>query len=230
MEFDGIPAHLQESIRKLKELEKDKPVWEEEKQKRRRREAQEEAERIVREQARQRERKQKEQVPHRARSRDLLEDENRKSVIDARMREHLRQLRERKEGKSVNPESSWTSSAAFDRFHHLCKTFDDPAVGKELPPPTFNNIPWPVLFSPVNMDASDITWEEVERFFHAYRLSTSDAECKKMIDDTMKRFHTDQLRKRRLFDKITDEMERHLLEHCATIVAQAAVDLRTQRR
>lgn len=162
-EVDPIEAEkrkIEESRRKIAELEKDKPLWEAARRERERTEQEEERERQAAKRARERkvdaerkEREYRERLAKEAEGRQKREQEE-------------RQRREKERKHSQNrarwAHGSWTIQRALERYRFLCEHFDN-AKFSSGDPLTFNDIPWPMLHCTFSVE--DIEWSAVENFF-----------------------------------------------------------------
>ncbi|KAH9892610.1 hypothetical protein C8Q73DRAFT_65548 [Cubamyces lactineus] len=214
-------AAIEESRRKLAELERDRPIWEEEARKRAAREREEEERRRARraeEERRaaaaaaeeERKRQRAEAAAAEAERRAWAEKERLARELEARRR------RER-ERWSWGP---WTTARAIERYKTLSEEFD---AAKFTPqnPVMFETIPWPVLQSPVTLRVEDIEWSAVEDFFAAARRHMRAQDYKVLVEKSHKRFHPDRWRARGVLKSIEDEELRGCLEVAANTVAQA---------
>lgn len=144
-------AAIEESRRKLAALERDRPLWEEAARRRaaseqaedrdagRRKRAMEEAERRVREEEVRREEERRREEEERVR-REERERENRREE----------ERRHRMKRWTFGP---WTPQRALERYKSLADEFDTGkfGAGYQL---TFDQVPWPVLHSPLNLTVS----------------------------------------------------------------------------
>lgn len=162
-EIDPIEAErrkIEESRRKIAELERDKPLWEAARREREQKEQQEERKRQAVKKARERkaeaERKEREDLERVARE----VDERRKREQE----EHHRQEKERKQtqNRARWARGPWTVQRALERYRSLCEQFDNAKFSSE-DPLTFDDIPWPMLHCTFSVE--DIEWSAVEKFF-----------------------------------------------------------------
>ncbi|KAI0329404.1 hypothetical protein GY45DRAFT_1279844 [Cubamyces sp. BRFM 1775] len=214
-------AAIEESRRKLAELERDRPVWEaearkraaqekEEEEKRRARRAEEERRAAAAAAEEQRKRQRAEAAAAEAERRARAEKERIARELEARRR------RER-ERWSWGP---WTTARAIERYKTLSEEFD---AAKFTPqnPVMFETIPWPVLQSPVTLRVEDIDWSSVEDFFAAARRHMRAQDYKVLVEKSHKRFHPDRWRARGVLKSVEDEELRGCWEVAANTVAQA---------
>ena len=218
---------LEESRRKMAELEKDKPLWEEQARKRATAEVNERAHA---------EAAQKAQSRTEARANAEKEREARaKQKADAERRERedasaeVRRKRERARQAAIRDGNiwlrrGWSATAALERYKALSEAFDklnffrgDVVV--------FEIIPWPVLKRPNTFGVEDVDWTSVEAFFKEISLYLSATEYKNLVEKSHKRFHPDRWRSRRVLTCVEDEEEKECLEVAANTVAQAITPL-----
>ncbi|CDO72534.1 hypothetical protein BN946_scf184983.g17 [Trametes cinnabarina] len=193
-------AAIEESRRKLAELEKDRPLWEQEARKRAAQERAEEEARLRR----------KEEERRRAAS-AMAEEERQRQRAAAAAAEAERRARAEKERIALR---------AIERYKTLSEEFDSAKFTSENPV-MFETIPWPVLHSPVSLRVEDIDWSSVEDFFAAARRHMRPQDYKVFVEKSHKRFHPDRWRARGVLKSIEDEELRGCLEVAANTVAQA---------
>ncbi|KAH7888561.1 hypothetical protein F5I97DRAFT_1803319 [Phlebopus sp. FC_14] len=210
-------AEVAESIRKLRELDRDKPLWEEERRKREARERAEEQERLAKQRRRaEAEKKRREQEEaERQRQQAQAAAEQRAREEEQRQRE-MRQRKQRQRWES----GPWTSGRALERYKTLSEEFDSAKFCAEVPI-TFYDIPWPVLHSPSRLTVEDVDWSSVEAFFSTVRSHMRLQDYKTLVEKSHRRFHPDRWRARKVWTAVVDEVERGFLEVAANTVAQA---------
>lgn len=213
-------AKIEESRRKLAELEKDKPLWEESARKRQEREAEQEH---IRQQARARRREEERlECARAARSqRETRSEEEQRREHEARLKEYrLRMF-------VTQPRSAfrWNSQRALERYVRSAAAFDAAkfSAGNPL---TFASVPWPVLRG--SFSVQDVDWDTVEAFFKETQRLLTPAEFKDLVEKSQRRFHPDRWRSRRLLLSLENETERDLLEVAGSTVAQVITPLWTQ--
>lgn len=211
-------AELAESIRKMRELNRDKPLWEEQRRKRETRERVEEQERQAKAEQRrraeaERQRQQREEAERQARQ---VQAETERRDAEERRRQEQRRSRQRQRWES----GAWTSHRALERYKVLSEEFD---AAKFTPdqPIAFIDIPWPVLHHPSRLTVEDVDWSAVERFFATVKTSMRPQDYKDFVERSHRRFHPDRWRARKLWSAIRDDVERSCLEVAANTVAQA---------
>ncbi|KAH9949571.1 hypothetical protein B0H21DRAFT_727465 [Amylocystis lapponica] len=220
-------AAIEESRRKLAELEKDRPLWEES-ARRRQAEAQA-AEDARRAQAEEEQRREAE-----ARRRKAADEWRRREAADARARQeqqrrdaHARAEQEqaRRQQQRVRwAYGPWTPSRALERYKLLCEAFDT-AKFTAADPVSFEVVPWPVLHSPAALKVEDIDWGAVEAFFRAVKVLMRSQDYKAFVEKSHKRFHPDRWRARGVLKSIEDDQLRDCLDVAANTVAQALTPL-----
>lgn len=211
-------AEIAESIRKLRELERDRPLWEEQRKRREARERAEEQERLAR--AEQRRREEEERLRQ---QREAAERERRRAQEAERLarEEEIRQREIRQRRQRQRWESGlWTTQRALERYRMLSDEFD---VAKFTPEQsiTFHDIPWPVLHTPSRLTVEDVDWSAVEIFFATVKNHMRLQDYKVFVEKSHRRFHPDRWRARKIWVAVTDEMERGYMEVAANTVAQA---------
>lgn len=214
---DGEAAHhaaIEESRRKLAELERDRPLWEETARQRRLREEVEQQALKARleEQSRHEEARKKAEAEAQARKQRQEEEETKKREQENNVRRE-RELREQERRKrqqrwSLGP---WTTQRALERHRILSEAFDNTKFTSELPL-TVEDVPWPTLQSPKTFSIEDVNWESVERFFEAIRPHLRLQDYKVLVEKSHRRFHPDRWRSRNLLKTIEDETVRGCME------------------
>lgn len=211
-------AELAESIRKMRELDRDRPLWEEQRKKREAHERAEEQERQAKAEQRkraeaERTRQQREEVERQARQ---VRAEAERRDAEERRRQEQRHLRQRQRWES----GTWTSHRALERYKVLSEEFDTVKFTPDQPI-AFLDIPWPVLHHPSRLTVEDVDWSAVERFFATVKTSMRPQDYKDFVERSHRRFHPDRWRARKLWSAIRDDVERSCLEVAANTVAQA---------
>ncbi|KAG2119559.1 uncharacterized protein F5147DRAFT_664592 [Suillus discolor] len=212
-------AELAESIRKMRELDRDRPIWEEQRRKREARERAEEQDRQAKAEQRRRaeaERQWQQREEAERQARQLRAEAERHDAEEERRRQEQRRFKQRQRWES----GTWTSHRALERYRVLSEEFD---AAKFTPdqPITFLDIPWPVLHHPSYLTVEDVDWSAVERFFATVKTSMRPQDYKDFVERSHRRFHPDRWRARKLWSAIRDDVERGCLEVAANTVAQA---------
>lgn len=219
-------AQLEESRRKIAELEKDRPLWEEQA---RRRAAQEAEERRQAEQRKAKHAENNEAAKEREkqRAKELAEENARREREAAADQLRTKRLRTRDAARrdaQTWTARGWNAAIALERFKHLSEAFDKLNFfkGDVI---VFECIPWPVLHRPLQFGVEDIDWSAVEAFFTQVKRYMPAAEYRSLVEKSHKRFHPDRWRSRRVLQCVEDEEEKECLEVAANTVAQALTPL-----
>ncbi|TFY69170.1 hypothetical protein EVJ58_g587 [Rhodofomes roseus] len=154
-------AAIEESRRKLAELEKDKPLWEEASRRRMEAERAEEERRRVQSEA---QRQAAEAEARRRRQEAERAEAERRARAARENAAHEQEQRRRQQQQQRWSYGPWTTARALERYKVLSETFDSAKFAEDSPA-TFNVIPWPVLRSPAMLSIEDIDWNAVEAFF-----------------------------------------------------------------
>ncbi|KAI0706794.1 hypothetical protein C8T65DRAFT_651450 [Cerioporus squamosus] len=214
-------AAIEESRRKLAELEKDRPLWEQEARKRAMREQMEEEARRVRkeeERLRTAEAAAEEQRQRQRAEAAAAESQRRAQAEQTRVQQEREQRRRKERARwSYGP---WTNGRAIERYKMLSDEFDATKFTADNPV-DFEMIPWPVLHAPATLRLEDIEWSAVEAFFEAAKKHMRTQDYKTFVEKSHKRFHPDRWRARGILKSVSDEELRNCLEVAATTVAQA---------
>jgi hypothetical protein len=200
---------IAESRRKMADLERDRPLWEEQARLRRQREEEEahaKHQRTQQDARRRNEEKMREE--HEARTR---EDAARVRAEEREREERARRMREFRQQDEKWYRGSWTRQRALDRYRERCAAFDSTKFGRS-DPAYFEMIPWPVLTNPMWLGIEDIDWAAVEKFFQSAKLHMRPDEYRLLLDKSHKRFHPDKWRARGVLASVVDESERSCLE------------------
>ncbi|KAH0827525.1 hypothetical protein J3R83DRAFT_4238 [Lanmaoa asiatica] len=210
---------IAESIRKLRELEKDRPIWEAQRKQREARERAAEQERLAKAEQRRKEEEQRLRQQREAAEREkrLAQEEAERLAREEELRQReIRQRRQRQRWES----GPWTTHRALERYRMLSDEFDAAKFtsGQSI---TFQDIPWPVLHAPLRLTVEDVDWSAVETFFATVKFHMRLQDYKEFVEKSHRRFHPDRWRARKIWAAVTDEVERGYLEVAANTVAQA---------
>jgi hypothetical protein len=179
---DLARQRIEESRRKLAELEKDRPLWEEAAKKRiRQEEADERARQAVKESSRRQEeaeRREKERLEREVRERAERERIEREQAI-RRERE-----RKRSQNKSRWARGPWTVQRALERYRYLCEQFDNSKYSPNEPL-SFDDVPWPM--AAISFSVEDIAWSAVEQFFESVKPYMRSQEYKVFVETSHRR-------------------------------------------
>ncbi|KAG2150509.1 hypothetical protein DEU56DRAFT_869324 [Suillus clintonianus] len=214
-------AELAESIRKMRELDRDRPLWEEERRKREAHERAEEQERQSKAEQRRKaeaeiQRQQLEREEAERQARRVRAEAERSAAEEERRRQEQRRLRQRQRWEF----GIWTSHRALERYKVLSEEFDTTRFTPDQPI-AFLDIPWPVLHHPSCLTVEDVDWSAVEKFFATVKTSMRPQDYKDFVERSHRRFHPDRWRARKVWSAIRDDVERGCLEVAANTVAQA---------
>ena len=219
-------AALEESRRKIAELEADKPLWE---QSARRRAAQEAKERQAAaakaKQSQQDVATQRERERQAAKEREEAEERRREADAAEAQRRKRREAQQEAAREAVRCRRMiWRPEQALEHFLRLCEAFDKMNFfkGDVI---IFETIPWPTLDRPGSYAVEDVCWDTVESFFTSVRWLMTHKEYVTLVEKSHKRFHPDRWRSRRVLQCVEDEDEKECLEVAANTVAQALTPL-----
>lgn len=198
-------AAIDESRRKIAELEIDKPLWEAAAKERM---AQEKEElEGIRVRAGPSRTKEKEEAERKVRIIQEAEEKKRKEERfhkeEASRRERERRQRQQQRW-ALGP---WTTQRALERYKILSEEFDSTKFCADLPL-TMEAVPWPVLTPPARFRVTDVDWEAVEKFFSRVREVMGAQDYKTLVEKSQRRFHPDRWRSRSLLKTVLDEIER----------------------
>ncbi|KAF8625411.1 hypothetical protein AX15_005375 [Amanita polypyramis BW_CC] len=216
-------AAIEESRRKLAELDADKPLWEAVARQRMRREKEEERSIRVKAESLQTEKKEPERkagILREAEEKKKREEEERLQRKEATRKERERRKRQQQRW-AFGP---WTTQRALERYKSLSEEFDSTKFSADLPL-TMEAVPWPVLAPPARFNVADVDWEAVEKFFARVRDYMKPQEYKTFVEKSHRRFHPDRWRSRSLLKSVLDEAERDGMDVAANTVAQALTPL-----
>ena len=216
---------IAESRRKIAELERDRPLWEEAARARERQEREEEEDRHAA-----RERRKREEAEARARAeRERLEVERERArrAAEAAAAEAEAAKRRAEAQRARWARGPWTSQRALERYRVLCQSFDETAKPASL---TFDDIPWPTLCAPFTFGPEDVDWAAVETFFRTVRGHMRAQDYRVFVEKSHRRFHPDRWSARGLLAAIGDDDARGMIEVAANTVAQALTPLWREAR
>jgi hypothetical protein len=218
---------IAESIAKLAELERDRPLWEAQAKKRQAQEAAEEQARQVKAEERQQAAAREAEAAKRAKAEREEREEKERADADEREREEAAWRRTERRNREARWSSGpWTAMRALERYKILCDEFDGIRFSAN-DPLTFTDVPWPILRAPTWLTVEDVDWTAVEKFFEAVQPHMRVQDYKMFVEKSHRRFHPDRWRSRGLLKNVKDEDERACLEVAANTVAQALTPLWT---
>ncbi|EIW83149.1 hypothetical protein CONPUDRAFT_164144 [Coniophora puteana RWD-64-598 SS2] len=215
-------AHISESIRKMSELNEDRPLWEEERQKRETRERAEELTRRAKAEERKKAEVQRErevQLDQEAEERRRAEEEDKKKAEKSEQQRAARKQRRERWNSGV-----WTIQRALERYKIMGEEFDSETFGPDSPV-TFYDIPWPVLYAPNRFTVEDIDWSAIEKFFESVRGHMRPQDFKEFVERSHRRFHPDRWSARKLWSAVMDEEESNYIEVAGKAASQAITPL-----
>ncbi|KAM6491863.1 hypothetical protein JOM56_012722 [Amanita muscaria] len=218
---------IEESRRKLAELEADKPLWEAAAKQRAKREDMERG--SIRVEATPLHSVEKERLRAEAerKARALREAEEKRKEDERRQREA--EEKRKKEDERCQREAAarrererqqrrwayiriWTAERALERHKELSEEFDSTKFTAELLPLIIEAVPWPVLTPPARLNIADVDWDAVEKFFSSVRDLMRPQEYKAFVEKSHRRFHPDRWQSRSLWKTVVDETERDSME------------------
>lgn len=210
-------ASLRESIRKLADLEKDRPMWEAARQEREERQhAEALAQQVEAESRREAEEKARHAAEERAAAEAALNAELERSRIEELL--YHSRLRHDAQWREGGP---WTDAHAFARHETLSAAFDKAKFSADNPM-EFYDIPWPVLWSPILLRSEDICWEAVEAFFATASQHMTPANYRVLVSETQRRFHPDRWTARRIVMSLGHEpLLQKIVAEAGNLVSQA---------
>jgi hypothetical protein len=229
--LDELRMHeelIAESRRKIAELERDRPLWEEAARARERQEREEEEERRAAQERRKREEAEAlaraEQERLEAEQRERERARRAKAEAEAEAEAAKRRAEAQRARWARGP---WTSQRALERYRVLCESFDEAAKPATL---TFEDIPWPTLCAPFTFGPEDIDWAAVETFFRTVRGHMRGQDYRIFVEKSHRRFHPDRWSARGLLAAIREDDARGMIEVAANTVAQALTPLWREAR
>jgi hypothetical protein len=232
--LDELRMHeelIAESRRKIAELERDRPLWEEAARARERQEREEEEERQA---AYERRKRDEAEALARAEEERRLEAERereraRRAEAEAAAKAEAEAAKKRRaEAQRARwARGPWTSQRALERYRVLCDSFDEAAKPASL---SFEDIPWPTLCAPFTFGPEDIDWAAVETFFRTVRGHMRAQDYRVFVEKSHRRFHPDRWSARGLLAAIGDDDARGMVEVAANTVAQALTPLWREAR
>lgn len=217
---------IEESKRKLAELEADRPIWE---QAARVRQAQEEGNEQLAAAVKYAKEHTAQQELLAARQREASAAKQRAEEEAKRKHHEIRMKRDSARIQAKNEQrrwfmGHWNASAALDRFRSLSDKFDQANFHKG-DVVIFETIPWPLLLRPGTYGPEDIEWRGVEEFFEEAKRRMRINEFASLVEKCHKRFHPDRWRSRRVLQAVIDEEEKECLEIAGNTVSQAMTPL-----
>jgi hypothetical protein len=206
---DEDATRLADSLRKMADLEADRPLWEAAKKNREARERAQEEQQRVKSEARKGQQQEKERNED-GKGLSQEQDQNRRRD-ETNYQERKRLDRERRARYEQWNSGAWTTYRAIERYRLVCQYFDETKFS-ETYPLTFHDIPWPTLQSPFINSPQDMTWEAVQGFFMVAKTIIRGQAYRDFLKSSVSRFHTDRWRSRKLLESIVNVEERDCVE------------------
>ena len=206
---DDDAIRLAESLRKMADLEADRPLWEAAKKEREACERAQEEQRRAKSESRKAQQREKERVESEERLSQEQDQNRRREEINYQERKRLD--RERRARYDQWNSGAWTTYRALERYRIVCQYFDETKFS-ETYPLTFHDIPWPTLQSPLINSPQDITWEAVQGFFMVAKTIIRGQAYRDFLKSSVSRFHTDRWRSRKLLESIVNMEEKDCVE------------------
>ena len=232
-------ASIEESIKKIRELEKDRPMWEE--AARKRQAAAEAEERAKWEAKQQEELKQKRQAEaEEQRKRDETarkareeaerqrEAETAKANIEKRRTQLRNNIMRKVNAQKAENRGRWTSQNSVMWYREQCDVFDKTKFRSADAVVAFESIPWPTTSCPGAFKPEDITWESTESFFERARQYMTWEEYLKCVEKSVVRFHPDRWTARGVLLTIADANDVERYKAAAIRAAKAINDLNSK--
>jgi hypothetical protein len=207
-------ARIEESRRKLAELEKDRPLWEDSKRKREAREREE----ALRGSQEKRRREARAQQQRRYEEHKKRREDGPGAQYTTQEREMLKEQKSKEMFVSSSlGMAGWNFEDAHTWYIRTAEAFDKATFSND--PVMFAIFPWPILLPAFSIQ--DISWTNVEEFFITYSRHMSTPNFKRLVLSSQRRFHPDKWRARKVLHNVRDEVERDLLEAAGNLVSQA---------
>ncbi|KAG5342990.1 hypothetical protein C0989_005941 [Termitomyces sp. Mn162] len=210
--YEGVAhiAKIEESKRKMAELEKDRPLWNAAATRRMEQQRLDE-EALKREAAERRAKKAQRECEERARR----EEEERKKKEEAAQTEQQKEMqrlidreneRRQRLQRMFNYWSSaaWSAPLALDRYRALLYEFGQAKFMPGIIPLRTCDVPWPVLLREYTLEC--VTLEEITKFFDTMRAILSMEDYKDLLKKSSLRFHPDHWSTR--LNSVVNEAER----------------------
>ncbi|KAG6874468.1 hypothetical protein C0995_010378 [Termitomyces sp. Mi166 len=203
-------TRIEESRRKMAELEKDRPLWDAAAARRMEQQRSEE-EALKREamerRARKAQREEEERVrtaeEDRRKKEDAVQAERQKEIQGLIDRENKRRQR-LQQMFSYWSSAAWSATLALDRYRALLHEFGQAKFIPGVIPLRTCDVPWPVLMREYTLEC--VTLEEITRFFDAMQAILSMEDYKDLLKKSSLRFHPDHWSVR--LNSVVNEEER----------------------
>ncbi|KAH0589477.1 hypothetical protein H2248_005225 [Termitomyces sp. 'cryptogamus'] len=227
--YEGVAhiAKIEESKRKMAELEKDRPLWNAAATRRMEQQRLDE-EALKREAAERRAKKAQRECEERARR----EEEERKKKEEAAQTEQQKEMqrlidreneRRQRLQRMFNYWSSaaWSAPLALDRYRALLYEFGQAKFMPGIIPLRTCDVPWPVLLREYTLEC--VTLEEITKFFDTMRAILSMEDYKDLLKKSSLRFHPDHWSTR--LNSVVNEAERKAIAEVNTMIIQHLTSL-----
>ncbi|TFK25738.1 hypothetical protein FA15DRAFT_755645 [Coprinopsis marcescibilis] len=211
-------AAIEESRRKLAELEADKPIWDAAARARMAQEKEEEDERRRKKETQRRVEEDRLKMERERQRLQHLEEEQRKRQEVLQQKEKM--TRDREARRARWDSGKWTHRRAIERFMENSDYFEMTRFSADIPLYT-EDVPWPTLLHPSAFSLEDVDWASVEEFFDVLKTHLRTQEYISVVEKSHRRFHPDRWRSRNLFKAVLDSAERNCMEVSSTTVSQA---------
>ncbi|KAG6880331.1 hypothetical protein C0992_011080 [Termitomyces sp. T32_za158] len=220
-------ARIEQSRRKMAELEKDRPLWNAAAA--RRMEQQQLEEESFRREATE---KRAKTAQHQKQERLKREEEERtkkEEAVQAAQQQEIQVLidRENKRRQRLQQmfdywsSAAWSATLALDRYRALLHEFGQTKFIPGIIPLRTCDVPWPVL--PREYTLQCVTLEEITKFFDTMQVILSMEDYKDLLKKSSLRFHPDHWRVR--LDSVVNEEERKAIAEVNAMIIQHLTSL-----
>lgn len=221
-------ARVEDSRRKMAELERDQPIWEAAKARRKEKDlnARQNQEAMtqhdqVTKAHNDDEIRPKEGAATGSSARDKEQTEKKEKEKEEERRRAIWALYQAEIERKRFEARHWTRGTALHYYTKLSKEFDAKSKGKLFganAPLSFHSVPWPMLVDPRSSSVSDITWETVEEFLSMAEKQMTEEQFNRLLVTSQRRFHDDRWRNWGLFESIPDSQLRIGMEKAVKMV------------
>ncbi|KAG6837723.1 hypothetical protein H0H93_003525 [Arthromyces matolae] len=223
-------ARIEESRRKMAELERDRPLWDAAAA-RRKEEERLEQESIQRRAAQNRARAAAQEREEKAKK-AAEEQRRREEAAHAERQKEINRLIEHEQERRRNLQlmhnywnsQTWDADVALHRYRTLIREFGKAKFVPGIIPLRVNDIPWPILSRDYRLEA--VTLEEVSRFFDTVRPILGMESYKDLLKKSSLRFHPDHWGTR--IQCVEDEGEKELISEATGTIIQHLTFLLSQ--
>lgn len=225
-------AALEESIRKIQELEKDRPLWEASARKRQAQEAEEHAQaeakrkqRLAEEEAASQHKRDEAERKAREEAQRQRDAETARADVEHRRRTTRENILRKVNALKHQNRGRWSNQHAVNWYREKCDVFDKTKWRSADVVIAFESIPWPTTTCPGIFRPEDITWESTEEFFERARAQLVWDDYVKLVEKSTVRFHPDRWTARGVLSSIQDEREVERYKEAAVRAAKAITAL-----